>query len=145
MPELQCGRMPFRWGGDEAMRRPSEVAGFRPLVWRAVVDRVLYGRVDFFRAEQHHCAYARASRRANGNCNGRGTLVVRQVGNDEGVVVAEGKVEALEPSADALNRPGHGVASTASTRALEALNAFYCVRRFEQELRHLEPRLCGVR
>jgi hypothetical protein len=86
----------------------SEVAGFRPLPWGAVVDRVLYGRVDIFRSEKHHCTYAGASRGANGECNGSGTLVVGEVGDDEGVVVAEGEVEALEPSADARRRLGSG-------------------------------------
>ena len=48
---------------------------------------------DFLRGQEHHCPYSGAPRLANGECKGCGTLVVRKVGDGEGVMVAEGEVE----------------------------------------------------
>ena len=62
-----------------------------PLHWGPVLDRVLGGRINFFRRQEHHCPYAGAPRLANGKCERGGTLVVRKVGDGEGVMVAEGK------------------------------------------------------
>ena len=62
-----------------------------PLHWGPVLDQVFRGRIDFFRRQEHHCPYARAPRLANGKGERGGTLVVRKVGDGEGVMVAEAK------------------------------------------------------
>ena len=43
----------------------SEVAGLFPFHRGSVLDRVLCGRIDFFRGQQHHCPHARAPRLTN--------------------------------------------------------------------------------
>src|SRR5687767_11673835 len=92
-------------------REESKVARL-PLHWGSVLDGVLCGRIDFFRGQQHDCPYAGASRLANGKCERGGTLVVRKVCDGEGVMVAEGEVEVLEPPTNTLGGFGHGFPST---------------------------------
>jgi hypothetical protein len=84
---------------------------------------MLGGRIDFFRRQKHHCPYARAARLANGECESGGTLVVRKVGYGEGIMIAEGEVEVLEPSSHTLGGSGHGFLSTTATLPSETLEA----------------------
>ena len=133
------------------LRRPSrqrldflEVASLLPLRWGLVLDRVLGGRINFFRRQEHHCPYAGASRLANGKGERGGTLVVRKVGDGEGVMLAEGEVEVLEPSPDTLGGSGNGFPSTTSALPSQTLEALQRVRRFEQEPWHQAP-FCGRR
>ena len=62
-----------------------EVARLFPFHRGPVLDRASCGRVDFFRGQKHHCAYARAARLADGEGERGGTLVVRKLGDGEGV------------------------------------------------------------
>ena len=98
-----------------------------PLHWGPVLDRVLRGRIDFIRRQEHYCPYAGAPRLANGNGERGGTLVVRKVGDGEGVMVAEGEVELFKPSPQTLGGSGYGFPSTASALPSETLNALHRV------------------
>jgi hypothetical protein len=122
----------------------SEVAGLFPLHGGPVLDRVPCRRIDFLRRQEHHCTYARAPRLANGKCERGSTLVVRKVGDGEGVMVADGEVEVLKPSRNTLGGSGHGFASTASALPSESLDALHRVRRIKQEPWHNAP-FCGRR
>jgi hypothetical protein len=67
----------------------SEVPDLVPLHWGPVPDRVLCGRIDFFRGQEHDCPYGRTARLANGKCERGGALVVRKLGDGESVMVAQ--------------------------------------------------------
>src|SRR5918995_531767 len=123
----------------------SEVPGLLPLHWGPVLDRVLCGRIDLFRRQKHHRTYARTPRLADGKGERGGTLVVRKVGDGEGVMVAEGEVELLQPSANTLGRSGHSFASAASALPSQTLDALHRVRRFKQEPGHAAPFLRSSR
>jgi hypothetical protein len=88
---------------------------------------VLGGRIYFFWRQEHDCAYAGAPCLAYGKCECSGTLVVRKVGDSEGVMIAEGEVEVLEASTNTLGRFGNGFLSTASALPSETLQALDCV------------------
>ena len=88
--------------------------------------------------------HAGASRLANGKGERGGTLVVRKVGDGEGVMLAEGEVEVLEPSPNTLGGSGNGFPSTTSALPSETLEALQRVRRFKQEPWHQAP-FCGRR
>jgi hypothetical protein len=108
-----------------------KVVRLLPLHWRPVINRALYRRVDFFRRQKDHGPYARSSRLTNGECHGGRTLVVRKVDDGEGVMVAEGEVEVLEPSSSALGSSCHGFASSTSALAPKTFDALNGVRRLE--------------
>jgi hypothetical protein len=112
-----------------------------PLHWRPVLNRVLCGRIDFIRRQEHYCPYAGAPRLTNGKGERGGTLVVRKVGDGEGVMVAEGEVEVFEPSTQTLGGSGYGFPSTTSALPSETLEALHRVRRFKQEPWHSAPSL----
>ena len=59
---------------------------------------MLGGRIDFFRGQQHHCAYGGAARFAHGKGERGGTLVVRKVGDGEGVMIAERSEQLPDPA-----------------------------------------------
>jgi hypothetical protein len=98
------------------------VARFLPLGWWLVFDRVLRGRIDFFRRQQHECPYTRASRLANGKRDGCSSLIVRKIGDGEGVIIAEGEVKVLKPPSNALNGSSHSFTSAASALASKTLD-----------------------
>src|SRR5687767_1760158 len=80
--------------GKGSGREPRRGRG-RLTAGRAVVDRLLGGGVDLLGTQQHGRLDARPAGRVDGERDRRRRLVVGEVCDHEGVVVAEPEVEAL--------------------------------------------------